>query len=198
MDIANVIKQVIKLFTGKSAPSANEIINKLTNPNQNQTSRPQTNTPPSQCAPCNQQSQTTHTEVDDNEPLYNYLNPTETRAYYRDILKAEFPQYELREDVPVTSVRGSETLVEEKFWKEMPRKHYKPEEGRPYDFGMYMGGELKAVVSLGYGSCHDMKKKYLVSRAYARKAGIPYINFYTQFANRKPYVVDRVRKNLGI
>ena len=197
MDIVNVIKQVIRLFTGKSAPSANEIINKLTNPNQNKTSRPQTNTPPSQFAQSSQ-SHATPREVDDNEPLYNYNNPAETRAYYRDILKAEFPQYELREDVPVTSVRGSETLVEEKFWKEMPRKHYKPEEGRPYDFGMYMGGELKAVVSLGQGSSHDIKKEYLVSRAYARKAGIPYINFYTQFANRKPYVVDRVRKFMGI
>lgn len=187
MDLISVIKQVINLFTGKSNVNPNDIINKLTNPNQNQQPRSQSYSQP---------ARPSTPEKEPNEE-FNHYSIDSARKYFRNILQLYFTQYEIRENVPVTSVRGSETLVEEKFWKDMPRKHYKPEEGRPYDFGMYQGGELKAVVSLGGGSSHDMKKEYLVSRAYAKKAGIPYINFYIQFENDKQYIVDRVRKMMA-
>lgn len=187
MDIVNVIKQVIKLFTGKSVPTTNDIINNLTKSNRNPQPKSQSYSSPTP-APKPEK------EPEEN---FNHYNMDSARKYFREILQTEFSQYELRENVPVTSVRGSETLVEEKFWKDMPRKHYKPEEGRAYDFGMYQLGDLKAVVSLGQGSSHDKKKEYLVSRAYARKAGIPYINFYIQFDNDKPYVVNRIKSMMA-
>jgi hypothetical protein len=125
-----------------------------------------------------------------------YNNAAEAKVYFRNILNTEFSQYQIRENVPVSEIRGAEIAIQEKFWKDMPMKQYYTTEGRAYDFGLYVGGILKAVVSLGEDSSHDSKKEYLISRMYAKKANIPYINFYTQFPNKKEYVVDRIKKML--
>ena len=47
---------------------------------------------------------------------------------------------------------------------------------------------------LGSGSSHHKNVKYLISRMYAKKLGLPYINFYTQFPNERAYVIDRINK----
>ena len=58
------------------------------------------------------------------------------------------------------------------------------------------GGIPRAVVMLGSGHSHYSNVKYLISRMYAKKAGLPYINFYTQMPNERGYVVERIRKFL--
>jgi hypothetical protein len=58
-------------------------------------------------------------------------------------------------------------------------------------------GSVKGVVMLGKGHSHDSNVKYLIARMYAKKAGIPYINFYTQMPNERDYVIGRIRKFLN-
>ena len=62
---------------------------------------------------------------------------------------------------------------------------------------LYAGGVPKGIVMLGKGHSHDSNVKYLISRMYAQKLGLPYINFYTQMPNERAYVIGRIRKFLG-
>ena len=45
---------------------------------------------------------------------------------------------------------------------------------------------------LGDRHGHDVNVKYLIARMYAKKLGLPYINFYTQFPNTADYVARRL------
>ena len=117
-------------------------------------------------------------------------------AYFREILATEFAAYSVRENVPVTDVAG---FVNDEFqlYKTRPRQAYKAEWGRPYTFLLEQAGVPKGVVMLGKGNSHDSNVKYLIARMYAKKAGIPYINFYTQMPNERDYVIGRIRKFLN-
>jgi len=121
--------------------------------------------------------------------------PTEWEAYFRDILRTEFPQYSVREKVAVTDVVGFAN-DEFQLYKTRPTQAYKAEWGQPYTFVLEQGGAIKGVVMLGNGHSHDSNVKYLIARMYAKKMSIPYINFYTQMPNEKDYVVSRIRKFL--
>lgn len=118
---------------------------------------------------------------------------TEWKAYFREILLSTFPSYSIRENVPVTDMAGFAT-DEFKLYKTRPMQAYKAEWGQPYTFVLEKGGAAKAVVMLGNGHSHDSNVKYLIARMYAKKLGIPYINFYTQMPNERGYVVERIRK----
>ena len=50
------------------------------------------------------------------------------------------------------------------------------------------------VVMLGSGNSHSKKVKFLISRMYAKKMGLPYINFYTQLPNERAYVINRIKE----
>ena len=91
----------------------------------------------------------------------------EWKTYFKQILLSEFPSYDIRENVPVTELAG---FANDEF------KLYKT---RPM---------------LGNGHSHDSNVKYLIARMYAKKLGIPYINFYTQMPNEREYVIGRIRK----
>ena len=122
--------------------------------------------------------------------------PAEWDAYFREILATAFPQYTVRENVPVTDIAG---FANEEFqlYKTRPRQAYKAEWGQPYTFVLEQLGSVKGVVMLGKGHSHDSNVKYLIARMYAKKAGIPYINFYTQMPNERDYVIGRIRKFLN-
>jgi len=120
---------------------------------------------------------------------------TEWVAYFREILATEFPQYNVRENVAVTDVAGFAS-DEFKLYKSRPTQAYKAEWGQPYTFVLEQAGSLKGVVMLGNGHSHDSNVKYLIARMYAKKSGIPYINFYTQMPNERDYVIGRIRKFL--
>ena len=83
------------------------------------------------------------------------------------------------------------------LYKTRPRQAYKAEWGQPYTFVLENSGTVKAVVMLGNGHSHDSNVKYLIARLYAKKLGIPYINFYTQMSNERGYVIGRIRKLLN-
>ena len=116
-------------------------------------------------------------------------------AYFREILATEFAAYSVRENVPVTDVAGFAN-DEFKLYETRPTQAYKAEWGQPYTFVLEQMGSIKGVVMLGKGHSHDSNVKYLIARMYAKKMGIPYINFYTQMPNERNYVVGRIRKFL--
>ena len=122
--------------------------------------------------------------------------PSEWEAYFKEILLSEFPSYTIREKVPVPDLVGFAT-DEFKLYKTRPTQAYKAEWGQPYTFVLENAGKAIGVVMLGNGHSHDANVKYLIARMYAKKLGIPYINFYTQMANERNYVVGRIRKLLN-
>lgn len=115
--------------------------------------------------------------------------------YFRDILNTEFPQYTITENVPVNQLAGD---VSDEFTLYCEKKVYKAEWGKPYNFVLSQAGVAKGVVMLGRGNCHDHNVKYLISRMYAKKMGLPYINFYMQFANERQYVINRIKEFMKI
>lgn len=120
----------------------------------------------------------------------------EWHAYFREIIQSEFPGYDVRENVPVTELAGF-AVDEAQLYKSRPRQVYKAEWGEPYTFVLSQGGAPKGIVMLGGGHSHSANVKYLVARMYAKKLGLPYINFYTQMPNERGYVVGRIHKYLG-
>ena len=121
---------------------------------------------------------------------------SEWLAYFREILATAFPQYTVRENVPVTDIAGFAN-DEFQLYKTRPRQAYKAEWGQPYTFVLEQLGSVKGVVMLGNGHSHDSNVKYLIARMYAKKMGIPYINFYTQMPNERDYVISRISKFLN-
>lgn len=119
----------------------------------------------------------------------------EWKAYFKEILKTEFPLYSVKENVPVTELVGFAN-DEFQLYKSRPRQAYKAEWGQPYTFLLEQAGIARGVVMLGNGHSHDSNVKYLIARMYAKKMGLPYINFYTQMPNERDYVVSRIRKFL--
>ena len=120
----------------------------------------------------------------------------EWRAYFREIIQAECPGYTVREGVPVTELAGN-VADEAQLYKSRPRQVYRAEWGEPYTFVLYQAGAPKGIVMLGGGHSHSANVKYLVARMYAKKLGLPYINFYTQMPNERSYVAGRIHKYLG-
>ena len=114
-------------------------------------------------------------------------------AYFAEILATEFPQYSVKRNVPVTDLAGFAT-DEFKLYETRPLQSYKAEWGQPFTFVLYKGDTPVGVVMLGSGNSHSKKVKFLISRMYAKKMGLPYINFYTQLPNERAYVINRIKE----
>ena len=119
--------------------------------------------------------------------------PADWEGYFAGILSTEFPQYSVKRNVPVTDLAGFDS-EECQLYETRPVQSYKAEWGKPYTFVLYQGETPVGIVMLGDGSSHARNVKYLVSRMFAKKMGLPYINFYTQMPNEKAYVVERIKK----
>ena len=117
----------------------------------------------------------------------------EWHAYFKQVITKNFSQFTLREGVPVTDLTGDVNDVF-KLYAGRPNQVYKAEWGRPYDFVLSAEGKTKAVVMLGSGHSHNANVKYLISKMFAKKLGVPYIGFYIQFPNDEAYVVKRIKE----
>lgn len=119
-------------------------------------------------------------------------SPETFMNYFREIIRTEFPEYTTRENVSVTELVGhaADTM---QLYTTRPYQVYRAEWGQPYSFVLYKNGIVKGVVMLGNSRSHESNVKFLIARKYAQKIGVPYINFYTQFHNKKSYVVERIR-----
>ena len=116
-----------------------------------------------------------------------------TDDYFEEILHCEFPQYSIEKQVPVTNLAGFAADYFQ-LYQTRPMQAYKAEWGQPYTFVLKKAGIPVGVLMTGYGSCHSRQVKYLISRMYAKKMGLPYISFYLDMRNRREYVISRIRK----
>ena len=116
--------------------------------------------------------------------------------YFRNILSTEYPELTIKESVPVTNMVGDVTDTFT-LYESRPHRAYKAEWGTPYTFVAYAGEELKFIIMIGGPKSHISKVKYLISRMYAKKMGVPYLGFYTDLENDIRYVVHRINKVLG-
>ena len=123
-------------------------------------------------------------------------SPGEWEQYFAEILHTEFPRYKVKTKVPVTELVGN-VADNFKLYKTRPLQTYRAEWGAPYTFVLYSSDAPVGVVMLGSGDSHDRNVKYLISRMYAKKLGLPYINFYTQMPNERQYVIERINKFLN-
>lgn len=146
-----------------------------------------------------QPSEPRHEEPRREEPRYEepiQRSDSQWVAYFREILQTEFSQYTFKENVPVTELVGYAS-DEFQLYRTRPCQVYKAEWGKPYSFVIYQAGVPRGIVMLGNGHSHDQNVKYLIARKYAQKMNLPYINFYTQMANERNYVIERIH-NFGI
>lgn len=102
------------------------------------------------------------------------LEQAKNRQAFAPILTENFPDYQIREYLPVSELGGM---------------------GQPYDFGLYQDGQLKAVVIV-VGHNKDHTAAYKGAKEAAKAAGIPFINFYAHMPNEHDFVVYRVRSFL--
>lgn len=107
----------------------------------------------------------------------NYESDTfpNLKAYFDDILKNEFSEFTVQENV---NARFLFPLSSEKC--------------RPYTYVLYDYGKIKAVIMLtehNGGNTVSFKD----AKAACLAAGIPFINFFTHFPNEREYVVNRIR-----
>ena len=141
-----------------------------------------------------QQAQQTYTQAQQQAQQYSQpAAPADWNVYFAEILRTAFPQYAVKENVPVTDLAGFATDSFQ-LYKTRPLQAYKAEWGAPYTFVLYNGAQPAGIVMLGSGHSHDSNVKYLIARMYAKKLGLPYINFYTQMPNEREYVISRIRK----
>ncbi|MDR0849153.1 MAG: hypothetical protein LBN10_08995 [Propionibacteriaceae bacterium] len=99
--------------------------------------------------------------------------PDKNAAFFATVLAEDFPQYQVRENVPVSEFGG---------------------DGKPYDFVLSLGGKTVGVISLVQHN-RDRNKAYRNSRAAAQAAGVPFINFYLHMPNEREFVKYRISHN---
>lgn len=140
----------------------------------------------------NERSDASREDAEDSE----YRSIDEWVDYFRNILKTHFPEYTLKECVPVTELTGD---IQESFqlYKNRPSRVYKAEWGKDYDFVLYSDGKPKVIIMLGGGHCHTSHVDFLIAKMFARKINIPYLGFYLEFPNKEDYVIGRIREQLG-
>jgi len=92
------------------------------------------------------------------------------RAYFAEIIAAEFPQYTVRENISPSEFGGT---------------------GRNLDFGLYSGSTLAGVVVLVEHN-RDNNRAYRGAKESCQRAGIPFINFYLHMPNKREFVVYRI------
>lgn len=135
------------------------------------------------------------------QPQYTAPEPTRDRsesewhAYFKGILAQEFSQYAVRENVPVKDLAGDES-AEFKLYENRPQQAYKPEWGLPYTFVLFTPEGVKGLILLGKSQSQYKHVKFMISKMYAKKMGVPFISFYMDAPNERDYVVDRIRKYL--
>ena len=93
-----------------------------------------------------------------------------------EVLAADFPGYEVQEDVSPTLIGGAGKFLN-------------------YTLGIYKDGDPKLFIMVIDGK-NDRLRTYRWSKEQAEKAGIPMINFIEKSPNRYWYISERLHKYL--
>ena len=78
-----------------------------------------------------------------------------------------------------------------------PQQAYKAEWGLPYSFVLFKPEGVKAVILIGKAQSQYKNVKFMISKMYAKKMGVPFISFYMDAPNEHSYVVNRIAGYLG-
>lgn len=101
------------------------------------------------------------------------LKPNNTSHFPR-LLKEEFSEYQIKENISGSEIGNTE---------------------RPYEFGLYKGGGLKAVIVLSEKNKTN-NRAYRTAKEAAEKANVAFVNFFTHMPNERSYVIERIKKFL--
>ena len=93
-----------------------------------------------------------------------------------EVLAADFPEYEVREDVSPTLIGGTGKFLD-------------------YTLGVFKDNEPKLFIMVLDGR-NDRRRTYRWSKEQAEKAGITMINFIEKSPNRYWYISERLHKYL--
>lgn len=115
-------------------------------------------------------------EIKQSKTVRDDFSDKEVDEKLREILKTEFSQYEVKEQVSPTTIGG-----EGKFL--------------PYDFAVYENGQPKLFIMVVYNNT-CASREYRWSKEQAESAGVTLINFVYAFENKKDYMVDRLHQYL--
>ena len=119
-----------------------------------------------QNAASNSQSQT------NQKPI---IVPENMKAHFDDILKNDFSQYTVKENVPAKEISSNADS-----------------ESRAYTFVLHKDGQAAAAIMLTPHNRYR-NKGFLGAQNACKQAGIPFINFFTHFPNERNYVVLRIK-----
>lgn len=169
----------LKTFLKKVVGTVEQITSSSTRPQQS-TSRPSTAQPSYRPQPTYQAQQ-------------RHLSDAEWIHYFKQILAEEFGQYNVMENVPVQDLVGN-VSDEFKLYATRPQQAYKAEWGMPYTFLLCEGSVAKGIVMIGKYQKQCKYVKFLISKMYAKKLGLPFISFYMDAPNERDYVVERIKK----
>lgn len=125
------------------------------------------------------------------------LTAEQCADYFRGILAKEFPECSICENVSVAELVGNVDATF-RLYKTRPYQAYKAEWGAPYTFVVAREGRVVAVIMLAEKWKQYNNVKYLISKMYMKKLGIPYIPFYTEMKNDIGYVVERLAKHINL
>ncbi len=100
----------------------------------------------------------------------------DARVKILDVLKNDFPQYEVREDVSPTTIGGTGRFMN-------------------YSIAVYDQGAMKLAIML-IGKTTTSHREYRWSREEAEKNGIIFLNFVRHYPNRVEYIRERLHKYL--
>ena len=103
-------------------------------------------------------------------------DPRDAREKILQVLKDEFPQYSVREDVSPTELGGTGRFMN-------------------YSIGVYDGSAPKLFMML-IGKTTTSHREYRWSREVAEKNGIPMINFVKHYPNKVAYITERLHQYL--
>lgn len=202
MNFSQLYTQIINFILRGGGSGIKSLIDKVTQKATSQ-AQPQTNTPPSQFAQCHTNTETPHIQLvqppmPKNDAKFGTLvAPSEIKAWYRDIIKTEFPQYKIIDFMPVAGVCAKGMDVDFDFINAMAKRQYKVEEGRPFDFGLSRNDELRAVIVLEEGNSRMTRHDYMVSYAFATEKGVTYIDFDIKAENRRFDVIAKIKEMLA-
>ena len=96
-------------------------------------------------------------------------------AYFCNLLKENFAEYQLAEFVPVSHFGG---------------------DGKPYDFVLSRNNTSALAIMLSEHN-RTNNRAFKGAKDFSEAAGVPFLNFFLHMANYDDYVIGRIKSTLG-
>lgn len=120
-------------------------------------------------------AQTTTSNKDEADCCYN---KNVVCARIEDVAATEWADYELRRNIPASEMNAQEGA-------------------RDYTYGLYLGGEPKAMIIVLEEPAHYRKKDTLLAHEACKAKGVFCMNLMLHLPNRRSYISEQLRKNVA-